>query len=426
MDGLTRASPPAERSTVRPRSRARSIVSIVLCAAATAGIVYIVWFWPKREDAGRTSARAPAVPVVVATAAQKDVPIYLDALGTVQAYNTVTVKAMVDGPLTSVNFKEGQAVKVGDVLATIDSRTYKAAYDQAVARKQQDEAQLANARLDLVRYQKLAANAYTSAQLADTAKATVAQDEALVAQDQAQIDNTRTQLGYTTITSPINGLTGIRQIDVGNIVHASDSTGLVVLTQMHPISVVFTLPQQTLPAVAKAMREGSPEVLAYTQGAAPTPNGLLDRGTLSVLDNQVDQSTGTIKLKATFPNPNSTLWPGGFVGTRLRVDVAKGATVVPSAAIQRGPRGTYVYVVHPDDTVVRQQVTVGHEDENGSIITEGLQPDDTVVVDGASRLTDGARVTVASPAAAGSTGATGTARTSAPGADQQRLRRPNG
>ncbi|MBS0558451.1 MAG: efflux RND transporter periplasmic adaptor subunit [Proteobacteria bacterium] len=427
MDGLTRASPPTERAPVRPKNRARTIVSVLLCAAAIAGIVYIVWFWPKREDAGRTAARTPPVPVVVAPATQKDVPIYLDALGTVQAYNTVTVKPMVDGPLTSVNFKEGQAVKAGDVLATIDSRTYKAAYDQAVAKKQQDEAQLANARLDLIRYQKLAANAYTSAQLADTAKATVAQDEALVAQDQAQIDNARTQLSYTTITSPIDGLTGIRQVDVGNIVHASDATGLVVLTQMHPISVVFTLPQQTLPAVAKAMRDGAPEVLAYPQGAASSPRGLLDKGTLSVLDNQVDQSTGTIKLKATFPNPDNTLWPGGFVGVRLRVDVAKDAVVVPSAAIQRGPRGSYVYVVRPDDTVARRQVSVGHEDENGSIITEGLKAGDSVVIDGASRLTDGAQVTVVPPVAAASAGAAGTMRTSAPGAaDQQRHRRPNG
>jgi multidrug efflux system membrane fusion protein len=292
-----------------------------------------------------------------------------------------------------------------------------------VAKKAQDEAQLANARLDLVRYQKLAANAYTSAQLADTAKATVAQDEAQVQQDQAQIDNARTQLSYTTITAPIDGLTGIRQVDAGNIVHASDTTGLVVITQMHPISVVFTLPQQQLPAVARAMREGTPQVLAYAQGANPAPAALLDRGTLAVLDNQVDPTTGTIKLKGTFPNPDNTLWPGGFVGVRLLVDIAKDATTLPPAAVQRGPHGTYVYVVTDGGGVERRQVVVGHEDESASIVTEGVKPGDKVVIDGASRLTDGAHVTIVPPANSGQAGTPGTGTAAAPGAAQQHSRR---
>jgi multidrug efflux system membrane fusion protein len=397
----------------------------LLCLLVVAGIVYLIWFWPGRSgDAGHSRAQGGPVPVVVSTVTQRDVPIYLDGLGTVQAFNTVTIKPMVDGPLTAVNFKEGQSVKVGDVLATIDARTYQAALDQAVAKKQQDAAQLANARIDLVRYQKLIALSSTSAQLADTQKATVAQDEAQVAQDQAQIDNARTQLSYTTITSPIEGLTGMRQVDAGNIVHAADTTGLVVLTQMHPISVVFTLPQQTLPTVAKAMRDGTPEVLAYSQGADPTPEGLLDRGTLAVLDNQVDPTTGTIKLKATFPNSDNKLWPGGFVGVRLLVDVAKAAAVVPPAAVQRGPRGTYVYIVTGKDTVTRRSVTVGHEDETASVITDGVKPGDRVVVDGAARLTDGSHVTIAQPTGAVETGASGLAATSAPGATQQPPRRP--
>jgi multidrug efflux system membrane fusion protein len=396
----------------------------VLCLLATAGLIYIAWFWHSRSDgATQPAVQAGPIPVVASTAVLRDVPIYLDGLGTVQAFNTVTVKPMVDGPLTAVNFKEGQTVKIGDVLATIDARTYQAALDLAVAKKQQDEAQLANARIDLVRYQKLIAQSSTSAQLADTQKATVAQDEAQVAQDQAQIESARAQLSYTTITSPIEGLTGIRQVDAGNIVHAADTTGLVVITQMHPISVVFTLPQQTLPAVAKAMRNGTPEVLAYSQGADATPEGILDRGTLAVLDNQVDPTTGTIKLKATFPNRENKLWPGGFVEVRLLVDVAKGAIVVPPAAVQRGPRGSYLYVIGGADSVARRPVVVGHEDETESIITDGIKPGDRVVIDGAARLTDGSHVKIAETPDAAQVGALGLTPASAPGAARQPPRR---
>jgi multidrug efflux system membrane fusion protein len=425
MDALTREPQMREPAVAaRPTNRLGRAVMAILSLLVLLGIGYVVWFWPKSKTDEAARSRTPPVPVVVSEAAQRDVPIYLDGLGTVQAFNTVTIKAMVDGPLTSVNFKEGQEVKAGDVLATIDSRSYKAAFDQAVAKKQQDEAQLANARLDLIRYQKLAANAYTSAQLADTAKATVAQDEAQVAQDQAQIDNARTQLSYTTIGAPIDGLTGMRQVDAGNIVHASDTTGLVVITQMHPISVVFTLPQQSLPAVANAMRAGTPQVLAYSQGASPSPSGLLDRGTLAVLDNQVDQTTGTIKLKATFPNPDNKLWPGGFVGVRLLVDTDRNATVVPPAAVQRGPRGTYVYVLTENGTVSRRQVTVGHEDETASVITDGVKTGERVVVDGASRLSDGAHATAVPPAGTTLGTASSVTATSAPGAAQARQRHP--
>ncbi len=399
MDSLTR-----EPVDLQTRPRSRRWLMVVLCLLVLAGIGYTVWFWP--NDAATQAARNrnanQPIPVLIATAEKKDVPIYLDGLGTVQAFNTVTVKPMVDGPLMSVNFKEGQDVKKGDVLAQIDPRTYQAALDQAVAKKAQDEAQLANARLDLVRYTKLAANNYTSAQQADTARATVAQDEALVKQDQAQIDNARTLLSYTTIASPLDGRTGMRQVDAGNIVHASDTTGLVVITQLQPISVLFTLPQQTLPQVAKAMSEGVAKVLAFAQGATGSQTGLLDTGTLTVLDNQVDPTTGTIKLKATFPNPGNRLWPGAFVGVRAQVDTAKDAVVVPPAAVQRGPRSTYVYVVNPDNSVTRRNVKVGHEDMQASIITDGVKAGDKVVIDGASRLNDGTKVTIAQAAAPGS------------------------
>jgi multidrug efflux system membrane fusion protein len=371
---------------------------VLLCLPVVAAIVYAIWFFPAAPSAKKLDASAnQAIPVLTAVAETKDMPIYQDGLGTVQAFNTVTMRAMVDGPLTSVNFREGQAVHKGDVLAQIDPRTFQAALDNAVAKKAQDEAQLANARLDLARYQKLVANAYTSAQQADTAKALVAQYAALVQQDQAQIDTTRTQLSYSTIVAPIDGLTGIRQVDPGNIVHAVDATGIVVITQLDPISVLFTLPQQTLPAVASAMAAGPAPVLALAQDAAGGAPRVLDSGTLTVLDNQVDSTTGTIKLKAAFPNVQHRLWPGGFVSVRLRTEVARDAIVVPPSAIQRGPRGPYVFVIGSDNTAKRQQVSVGYEDEAASIVTGGLKAGETVVVDGASRLADGTKVTVAKP-----------------------------
>jgi multidrug efflux system membrane fusion protein len=402
MDSLTRE--PADLLTP---ARSRRWVMAALCLLLVVGMAYAVWFWPggSTNHSERSRNANQPVPVLTATAERKDVPIFLDALGTVQAFNTVTIRPMVDGPLLSVNFTEGQPVKKGDVLARIDTRTYQAALDQAIAKRAQDEAQLANARLDFARYQKLVANNYSSAQQADTAKAQVAQLEAQVQQDQAQIDTARTQLGYTTIVSPLDARTGIRLVDAGNIVHASDATGLVVLTQLQPISLVFTLPQQALAAVTNAMRQGTATVLAYTQGAAGTQTNLLDTGSLAVLDNQVDPTTGTIKLKASFPNDSNRLWPGGFVSVRLQVDTALGAVVVPPSAVQRGPRNTYVYVVSPGNSVKRQNVTVGHEDSQASIITDGVKPGDTIVIDGGSRLSDSSKVTIVQPVAPGTSSA---------------------
>jgi len=389
MDILTRDS-----TDLATRPRSRRWLMALPCLLVIAGIGYAIWFWPAGSG-GQTARDRDAnlpIPVLVATAAQQDVPIFLDALGTVQAFNTVTIKPMVDGPLLAVNFAEGEVVKKGDLLARIDPRTYQAALDQAVAKKAQDEAQLANARLDLARYTKLVANNYASTQQADTARAQVAQDEALVNQDQAQIESTRTQLSYTTISSPIDGRT---------IVHASDTTGLVVITQLQPISVLFTLPQQTLAQVTRAMSQGAAKVLAYAQGATGSQTGLLDTGTLAVLDNQVDPTTGTIKLKATFPNADNRLWPGAFVGVQVQVDTAKNAVVVPPAAVQRGPHSSFVYVVNADNSTTRRNVDVGHEDAQASIITEGVKPGEKVVIDGASRLSDNTKVTIVQPAPAG-------------------------
>jgi len=358
------------------------------------------WWWHThpREDAADSHAHDP-IPVLVAEVGQRDVPLYLDGLGTVQASATVTVKPQVDGMLTEVRFHEGQDVRAGDVLAHIDPRTYQAAVDQAVAKKAQDQANLANARVDLARYTKLAATAYTSAQQADTQKAMVAQLEAQIAQDQAQIDTARAQLSYTTITSPIDGRAGIRQVDQGNLVHATDTTGIVVITTLRPIAVLFTLPQQQLAAVVAAQAQGEAEVLALPQGGAEDA-APIDRGTLAVLDNQVDATTGTIKLKAMFPNDRLLLWPGAFVTVRLKVETRHDAIVVPPAAVQRGPAGPYVYVVNDDLTASRRAIEVEHEDLQAAIVTAGLSPGERVVVDGAARLTDHARVRIAQPAGA--------------------------
>lgn len=381
----------------------RRVILFLLLVAAGGGGGY--WYLHIRQPATQTAqsgagrrggplGQSSVVPVLVAPVTVKDVPIYLDGLGTVQASATVTVRPQVDGKLIEVDFVEGQDVKAGQVLARIDPRGYQAALDLAIAKKAQDQALLANARLDAARYAKLAATAYTSAQQADTAKSLVAQYEAQVAGDQAQIDTARVNLGYTTITAPIDGRAGIRQVDVGNVVHAADATGIAVITTLQPISVVFTLPQQSLRAVTSALQRGAPEVLALPQDSS---GAVIDRGTLSVLDNQVDPATGTIKLKATFPNAKLQLWPGGFVNVRLKVDTSVAALTVPPVALQRGPSGAFVYVANPDDTAARRPVTVSHEDLQVAIVTDGLREGDRVVTDGASRLQDGAKITIANP-----------------------------
>jgi multidrug efflux system membrane fusion protein len=366
--------------------------------AVVAGIAIIgvlVWFRGHQkasQSAAHDAAASVAVPVSVARAVIADVPVTLDGIGTVQALNTVSIHPMVDGPLVSVKFREGQDVRAGDVLAQIDPRTYQASYDQAVAKKAQDEATLANARVDLTRYSKLAKTQYTTAQQADTQRATVAQDEALVRQDQAQIDSARTNLSYTTITAPVQGRTGIRQVDAGNIVHGTDTTPITVVTTLQPITVLFTLPQQTLPQVTAAMAAGQPEVIALPQsGDVGAP---IDRGHVAVLDNQVDQTTGTIKLKAVFPNAKLALWPGAFVNVRLFLRVDSQVVAIPTQAVQRGPLGAFVFVVDDAGVAARRVVTIGQQNENQAVVIQGVKAGEVVVTDGASRVTDGAKVKV--------------------------------
>jgi multidrug efflux system membrane fusion protein len=372
----------------------RRLLTISIVAVVLAGTGAAIWQYthqrPQPQRFGRNASIEGPVPVIAAAAKHANVPVYLDGVGTSKALNTVTVKPQVDGKLISINFAEGQDVKRGYVLARIDPATYQAQLDQAIAKKAQDEAQLANARIDLERYGRLTATNSIARQQYDTQKALVAQLEAQVKVDQAAIDNARAILDYTVITAPIDGRTGIRLVDQGNIVRSSDATGIVVITQLQPISVLFTLPQQQLVDVTRAFGKGQVPVEVF--GA--DNKTVIDRGILRVIDNQVDQTTGTIKLKAEFPNAEFQLWPGQFVNVRLQIDTLAQVVVVPTAAVQRGPSGTFVFVVQPDSKVAVRPVVVAQQDETQAVIARGVRAEERVVTTGFARLTAGAEVTV--------------------------------
>ena len=338
------------------------------------------------------SAPPPAVPATVATAKRRDVPVYLTGLGTVQAFNTVTIRTQVDGQLIKVAFTEGQEVKAGDLLAQIDPRPFQAAYDQAVAKKAQDEANLANANLDLQRFSDLAARNFAPKQQLDTQRATVAQIEAQIRGDQAAIDSAQTQLSYTTITSPLSGRTGIRLVDQGNVVHAADATGLVVVTQLQPISVVFTLPEGELATVQSAFAAGPVRIFAISRD----DDRQLAEGTTAVLDNQIAQATGAMRLKGTFPNQDGALWPGEFINVRLLVGTQRNVVTVPSGALQRGPAGYYAYVVKPDGTVDMRSIEVNQIGGGIAVVDAGVSAGEEVVTAGQYRLQPGVRVAATS------------------------------
>jgi multidrug efflux system membrane fusion protein len=329
------------------------------------------------------------VPVLAIDARSADVPVYLDGVGTAKALNTVLVRPQVDGKLISISFTEGQEVPKGFVLAKIDPTTYQAQYDQVVAKKAQDEAQLANARLDLERYTRLAQTNAVNKQQLDTQRAMVAQLEAQVKFDQASIDNAAAILAYTDIVAPLAGRTGIRQVDEGNIVHASDASGIVIITQLRPISVFFNLPQQDLPELTRGLSEGKLPIDAL--GADGNP---VDLGKVLVLDNQVDQTTGTVKLKAEFPNDHFQLWPGQFINVRVRINTLHQVVVVPTAAVQRGPNGPYVYIVKDESTVTARPIAVTQQDDKQAVIGSGLDPGELVVTTGFARLAEGTRISV--------------------------------
>jgi membrane fusion protein, multidrug efflux system len=358
----------------------------VVLALGAAGI-----FYQTSQQAGSAKAVAPpAIPVTATEVRRQDVAVYLTGLGTVTAFNRVTVHVRVDGELQAVNFTEGQDVKEGDQLAQIDPRPFQAQLDQAEATKAHDEAQLANAKLDLERFTSLVAKDYATRQSVDTQHALIAQIEATIRGDQAAIENAQTQLGYTSIVSPLDGRTGMRLIDRGNIVHAGDPSGLVVITQVHPIAVLFSLPQDYLQSIATAMKEGALKVVAYSRDEKTK----VADGNLVLIDNQIDGATGTIRLKAVFPNDDDALWPGEFVHAHLEIEDRRNAVTVPAEVLQRGPAELYVYVVKSDSTVERRRVSVGPVQDGVAVIDKGLAVGERVVLDGQFKLKPGAKVAV--------------------------------
>jgi multidrug efflux system membrane fusion protein len=372
----------------------KRLLSLAVVCAVIAGVYLVMTMPAVQEKIGGRRAKGGgegAVPVLANSAHISDVPVYLTGVGSAKARNTVTVRPQVDGRILSINFKEGQDVKRGDVLVKIDPATYQAQLDGAVAKKALDEAQLANARLDLERYTKLGANISTQKTI-DTQRALVAQLVAQVQLDDSAIDNAKAYLDYTTIVSPIDGRTGIRMVDEGNLVHSTDA-GIVVITEVRPIAVLFTLPQQQLGQINKALAGGNVGVDAL-DGDGRT---VLDHGTLQVVDNQVDPTTGTIRLKGEFPNTNLQLWPGQFVNVRVLIDTLKQVVVVSTPAVQRGPNGTFAYVVQPDNKVALRPLVVTTQNETEAVIGKGLAAGDMVVTTGFARLKDGARVIVGKP-----------------------------
>jgi multidrug efflux system membrane fusion protein len=367
---------------------------------ALAALLLFAWRAVVHKSADAATPRATAnIAVDAAAVTHADVPIYFSGLGTVQAFYTVTVTARVDGELQKIAFTEGQSVHRGDLLAVIDPRPNQAAYEQANATKAKDAAQLVNAKRDLERYTILQPQDLASKQTVDTQRAMVAQLAAQVQVDQAIVDNARTQLDYTRITSPIDGRTGIRLIDPGNIVHAAATTGIVVVTQVQPISVIFTLPEEDLVAINAALAAGPVNVTTISRD-----NGAeLDQGTLSLVDNMIDQTTGTAKLKATFGNAHNTLWPGQYVNARVLVRTQRNALTLPTTAVQLGPSGPFTYVVKSDSTVEVRQLKIGEESGGLTIVNDGLALNERVVTSNQYRLQPGSHVRI--NAADASTGA---------------------
>jgi membrane fusion protein, multidrug efflux system len=368
----------------------------ILLIAIVAGAGYYGWlryYGPeataKVEAAQKAAARRPAIPVSISPVQKADFPVYLTSLGTVQAFNTVVVRTRVDGQIDKIAFTEGQTVAAGDLLAEVDPRPFQAVLDQAKAKKTQDEANLANANLDLQRYTKL--GEFATRQQTDTQRSTVAQLTAQIAADEAAISNAQTQLDYTQVKSPISGVVGLRQVDVGNIVNASTQTGIVTVTQIEPITVIFTAPEEQLPYIAEAQKVAPLKTIAITtDGKKP-----LAEGQLSVINNQVDTTSGTIRLKAVFDNKGHTLWPGQSVSTRLLVRTLKDATVVPDDAVQHGTNGLYAYAVTADNKAELRNVKVSASIDGKSVIEDGLKPGERVITGGQFKVQPGSVVTTA-------------------------------
>jgi len=396
--------PPAQQEPgAPPRRRASAYVVALIALLLIGGTAWYV-LTPRTSDpvatkggfggsggrrgGGDAAARGP-LPVAVAAVRTEDFPLYQNALGNVAARNTVTVRPRVDGQLARVLFREGEIVKAGDLLAEIDPRPFEVQVTQANGQLARDEAQLVNARIDLERYRTLLAQDSIAKQQVDTQEALVRQYQGTVEADRGVVANAKLQLSYTKITAPIGGRLGLRQVDVGNMVHTSDANGLVVITQVQPIAVVFSIPEDRLPAVRKRLANNATlPVDAYDRDGKVK----LASGKLLTIDNQIDPATGTIKLKAEFPNDDGALFPNQFVNVRMHVDTLPGALIVPTPAVQRGAPGTFVYRVNANDTVSVQPVRLGPVDGEKSVVAEGLKAGDHVVIDGTDKLRDGAAI----------------------------------
>jgi membrane fusion protein, multidrug efflux system len=366
--------------------RSSHAIAIFLIAAVCASFIGCTGTDAKQQKAQAAAPRA--VSVAIAQVQRQDVPVYLSGLGSVTAFNTANIKSRVDGQIMKVNFREGQNVKKGDLLIEIDARPFQAQLDQMQAQLFRDQAQLRDAQLNLQRYTALIPSGSIAQQQVDTQKALTDQLEGTVRTDQAQIENAKLQIVYCHITAPFDGRVGLRQVDPGNIVHAADANPMLILTQLQPITVIFTLTEDVLPTVSQHMRRGTLEVDAFSRDDQTK----LATGKLLTIDNQIDPTTGTAKLKAVFDNKDNVLWPNQFVNADLLLETRKNSTVVPTAAILRGPQGTFVYAVSPDKTVQDRQVTVSLTQGDTTVITAGLNPGDTVVTDGQDKLQRGSRV----------------------------------
>jgi multidrug efflux system membrane fusion protein len=373
-----------------PRSRT---IRWTLLIIAVAALGYLGWqhFHGQEHqahaDAGKSAPARAAVPVRTAAVEKADFPVYLTGLGTAQGFNTVQVRTRVDGQIDKIAFTEGQIVKQGELLVSIDPRPYQAALDQAKAKKAQDEANLANANLDLQRYTKL--GEFATRQQTDTQRSTVAQLTAQIQADTAMIENAQTQLDYATVKAPISGVVGLRQVDVGNIVNAATQTGIVTIAQMEPITVIFTAPEDQLPEIKAALAAGSPETIALSTDG----KRVLSTGKLALINNQVDTSSGTVRLKAVFDNTDHALWPGQSVSTRLLITTIKDATVVPDDAVQHGPNGLYAYTVNKDNKADLRKITVSRALDGRSVVADGLAPGEQVITAGQFKVQPGTLVT---------------------------------
>ena len=366
--------------------------AVLIAVLATTGGLAVTHKFPFERSAPPAPATPPLVPVVAGTVTQHDVPIYLTGVGTVIAYNTVVVRSQIQGQIVSINFTEGQTVHAGDLLAQIDPRPYQAQIEQVTATRDRDQAQLVNAQANLARYSQLGAKGWATPQLVETQTAQVAQLQSAIKADEALIEAAKVQLSYTRLTSPIDGVVGIRQIDLGNIIHPTDPNGLVVVTQIEPISLIFTLPETVLPQIQQQQQKtkGPLKVLAFSQDGKIK----LDEGELGLVDNEILQTTGSIQLKANFPNKEHRLWPGELVNARLLLETRHDGLTVPASVVQQGPKGAYAYVINPNNAVEMRPVTVAQISDGQALIDSGLTANEQVVVDGQYKLQAGTQVTV--------------------------------